>query len=126
MSYKNDFPNFGALNVKLPENFGDTSYRNDLMPCFTREFSDGARLVLWIDYADVSKRENELSKRFAVQLFDENDEREDIEESDDYSVILAAIETTLERFPACAYCDGSGYDAHDEKRPCNHCDGLGR
>jgi hypothetical protein len=87
------FPDFGELDIQVPANFNDTSYKNDTCPSFSStKFSNGSSLVLFVDYKGVEKREYEDTKRFILVLRDEEDTYvKDLVLTDDYAEILKAI-----------------------------------
>lgn len=59
-----EFPDFPAADMpSIPEGFEDTSWHNDICPCFT---SDALGLTIWVDYADKAKREHPQYQRFSV------------------------------------------------------------
>lgn len=64
MTYKTEFPDFGDLDIELPPDFEDTSWRNDTCPSFR---SMSRSLLLYIDYADPAAREYPESTRFTVE-----------------------------------------------------------
>jgi hypothetical protein len=68
-SYKEEFPDFGTLDVRLPEGFRDNSWHNDTMPCFVRDLpEDGEGMILiWTDYVNQLKREVPGNPRFFIQ-----------------------------------------------------------
>lgn len=83
--YRIAFPDFPASDLPLlPEGFVDRSWRNDACPCFVDvEFG----LELWIDFADVNKREFPDLKRFSLC----SELGAPIYESDDWADMLDAI-----------------------------------
>jgi hypothetical protein len=90
-----EFPDF---DYELPaiEGFIDTSWHNDVCPSLTRESPDdeSKTLILWCDYADVSKREHGDSvRRFTLVQgeYGNPDAQTTLCESDDLDDILAAI-----------------------------------
>ncbi|VTU38345.1 hypothetical protein H4CHR_04402 [Variovorax sp. PBS-H4] len=73
--YRKEFPRFGALDVTLPEGLVDHSWRDDICPSFCIPGPDFDRtgvaaLTLFIDYADLSERENKDLPRFAATTAD--------------------------------------------------------
>lgn len=71
-NYREEFPEFGELDVELPEGFVDASWKNDAMPCFTYTHDDGSVLRLWVDYADIKLSEIRR-ERFCLQHFEDED-----------------------------------------------------
>lgn len=73
--YRKEFPDFGELDIELPEGFVDRSWHNDAMPCFLNK---ELGLELWVDYADPELselgREKETGRypRFIVADLDGN------------------------------------------------------
>ena len=89
MTYQNEFPDFGTLDVTLPEGFIDTSWHNDVSPSFTRD-----NLLIWIDYKEPSDREFPETKRFTLCLLDPEGEYEKtLAHSDNWNIIVSAIDT---------------------------------
>lgn len=90
MTYKEEFPDF-VLDVALPANFEDRSWRNDLSPCF---INDARGLCLWVDYADPADREFGEGFRFSLTPVDSEGQHTDDEhllDTDDYAEVLAFL-----------------------------------
>lgn len=51
-----EFPNFGDLDVQLPDGFIDVSDKSYYCPGFTKECESGLTLSIMIDCADVAAR----------------------------------------------------------------------
>jgi hypothetical protein len=62
--YKQEFPRFGELDVKLPEGFEDSSDSDDVCPSFMRELSDSKYIVIFVDFKDPAERELQCAGRF--------------------------------------------------------------
>lgn len=74
-NYRTAFPDYGELDVTLPEGFVDASWHNDVCPCFEIQTDADAQtghagLTLFIDYADPAKRELGEVLRFSATLGD--------------------------------------------------------
>lgn len=68
--YLQEHPDFGLLDVTLPDGFEDWSYHNDVCPRFV---NPSRRLDVFIDYKDPEKREYERRGRFTVYTVDPED-----------------------------------------------------
>jgi len=70
MNYKAEFPDFGEMDVKIPDWLEDCSWHNDACPSFCNEELD---IHLFVDYADPALREMALVEdgRFCVSLLSE-------------------------------------------------------
>jgi len=90
--FKQEFPDFSLVaGVFIPDDFSDESWHNDICPSFRKDYADGGRCVLWMDYEPITKRISENAKRFTVYFYrSENDtcdghylsyESEDFEET---------------------------------------------
>jgi len=67
-TYLTEFPDFGPIDVAIPHDFHDDSWWNDACPSFTRDLGQG-QVVIWVDYADPSKRERpDINGRFKAQV----------------------------------------------------------
>lgn len=53
-NYREEFPEFGELDVQIPLGFNDVSWHNDAMPSFQMKLPCGNSVRLWIDYLDRS------------------------------------------------------------------------
>lgn len=63
-SFATEFPDFPVADMPaIPGGFIDTSWHNDVCPSFT---SDVLGLTIWVDYADVTRREHQGWLRFRV------------------------------------------------------------
>jgi hypothetical protein len=94
-SYLSEFPDFGPLDVVLPQGFTDCSWHNDAMPRWEKQLADGSLLTLWIDYADRSLSEFADSEHYfrflAAHYTDERDWISDIGLSNDFSDIVSQM-----------------------------------
>ncbi|WP_315922099.1 hypothetical protein [Mesorhizobium sp. SP-1A] len=89
--YKKEFPDF-ELDVAIPEGFEDVSWGNDGCPSFLHKELD---VLLYVDYADTSKREHEDTVRFSLITTEDGmltENREDLLDTDDFAEVLAKIE----------------------------------
>ena len=70
MSYWHEFPDFGTLDVDIPDGYADSSWHNDTMPSWSNEDDT---LRIWVDYADASLSEWGEGRvaRFAIHQYDE-------------------------------------------------------
>lgn len=92
-TYSTEFPDF-VMDVVVPSDFKDTSWRNDVCPSFMAH-----GLCLWIDYKEPEKREMQ-GKRFAIVTVDEEQQRgETLIETDDWSEVIAKIAELTPRVP---------------------------
>lgn len=87
------FPDFGVLDVVLPDGSEDISFRNDTCPSFlVRRYADGTSLVLYVDYADVGQREVKSGERFILQLMHgSGDPGKVLLSTDDYADVLTEV-----------------------------------
>lgn len=93
-NYKEAFPDFGELDVEMPEHLKDVSWSNEPCPCF---HSAEARVFLYVDYADRGLREFPEIERFGLQAAGEDgqhleDENRHLLHTDDFALVLDAIE----------------------------------
>lgn len=100
--YKDEFPDFGELDVALPDHFDDVSWSNEASPCF---HSSAARVFLFVDYVDPAKREFPEAQRFGLMEATEDgqhrsDEGGEILHTDDFSRILETVEARRAEFAA--------------------------
>lgn len=89
--YKQEFPDFD-LDIAIPEGFEDVSWVNDTCPSFQHKELD---LLLFVDYADPSKREHEDTLRFSLITTEDGmltDARDDLAYTDDFAEVLAKLE----------------------------------
>lgn len=70
MSYRDEFPEFGELDVEIPEGFTDNSWHNDVCPSFICQIDEvGDYIVkLSVDHKDPEKRELQGYPRFLAQV----------------------------------------------------------
>src|SRR5262245_20715089 len=68
MTWRVEFPDFTDMPA-IPENWQDVSWHNDIAPSFA---DDTGCFLLFVDYADESKREFSGHPRFAVYHSDES------------------------------------------------------
>lgn len=95
--YRTEFPDFGELDVKLPEDFVDSSWHNDMCPRFeiqrdSDEETGHASLTLFIDYADPAQRELGEVARFSATTGDPHMSSTKFFTTDDWNRMLAWIE----------------------------------
>jgi len=100
--YRDEFPDFGELDVALPDHFEDVSWGNEASPCF---HSPAARVFLYVDYADPAKREFPELGRFGLLEASQDgqhrpDEGGEILHTDDFSRILETVEARRAEFAA--------------------------
>jgi len=94
------FPDFGEIDVGIPDGFADNSWKNDACPSFVKQLPDGRYLVLYIDYQCREKRETPNMDRFQLQLADQEMEYlRDIVSSENYGDIEDALKLK-DPFPA--------------------------
>ena len=90
-TWQSEFPDFTDMPA-IPENWDDISWHNDICPSFADATGN---FLLFVDYADVNKREFQGEKRFAVYHCDESglcDEPQARFASDDWNVMLVYLE----------------------------------
>ena len=96
MTYRTEFPDFDDdVHPAKAAALGftdDTSWHNDTCPSFTCDV-----FVLFIDYADLSKREHIEAARFSIQ-----DQGESVLETDDWDDVRAYVEDGRRDFPPYA------------------------
>lgn len=87
MNFKTEFPDFPDADMPpMPPGFTDSSWHNNSCPSY---WSNAKGLTIFIDYVDVEKREiQQPGPRFSVI----DSECDDVVESDDWAVILAAVD----------------------------------
>ncbi len=90
MNYKTQFPDF---DDQMPEfvGFVDTSWHNDVCPSFQLDLGDGQGLRVWVDYADKTRRECPESKRFALDLMQEDEFVKTLVQTDNVEVLTWVI-----------------------------------
>lgn len=98
--YRKAFPDFGELDVELPDHFVDVSWGNEPCPCF---HSAEARAFLYVDYADAALREFPEMERFGLQAAGEDgqhleDDRRQLLHTDDFGLVLQRIEARRAEF----------------------------
>jgi len=88
-NYLTEFPDFGTLDFD-PSSIGftDDSWHNDVCPSFVR-----GDLKLWVDYADIDRRETGNS-RYTLCLMDGDGQCiEDLFETEEISLIIERIKS---------------------------------
>jgi hypothetical protein len=100
MKYQKEFPDFPAADMPdlMPQGFADTSWHNDSCPSFT---SEDLGLRIWIDYSDRELCEHAGGSRFALEPSDNEDDITEQVISDNWAVILEAIEEERAEIGAC-------------------------
>jgi hypothetical protein len=99
MKYPTEFPDFPATDMPAtPQGFADNSWHNDSCPNFT---SEELGLRIWIDYADKEQREVPEASRFVLEPSDNADNITDPIVTDDWAVILEAVEEERAEIAAC-------------------------
>lgn len=98
-NYQQEFPDFAAADLPaIPQGFEDSSWHNDACPSF---ISAELGLRIWINYADKEKREQQGDSRFGLQVENTDDDITDPVNSDDWAVILEAVEEERAEITAC-------------------------
>ena len=68
MSYRSEFPDYDG-DFYCPQGWIDNSWHNNMSPhCEKRDETKGVRFLIWQNYIDVEKRENEDEDRYVVQI----------------------------------------------------------
>lgn len=94
MPYRDEFPDFGDMDVAIPEGFKDLSWHNDTCPSFGYLLpgfaqNDERYLIVFIDYADEAKREFEGVARFMAYVQDNVGMPSDVQfSSDDWHAVV--------------------------------------
>lgn len=95
--YREEFPDFGEIDVQIPAGFEDISWRNDPCPSFgDKELG----LVLFVDYKDAGLREFPETPRFTLRSvgtdgFGEivyGDGDIDVISTDDFDAVIAEVD----------------------------------
>lgn len=88
MTYQTEFPDFPAADMPaIPAGFEDSSWHNDLCPCFIDE---DAGLIIFVDFADPAKREFPDTHRFYLNAYDQGPGSE-IASTNDWAELLNAV-----------------------------------
>lgn len=91
--FKQEFPDFGEMDVEIPSDFEDQSWHNESCPCF---HSETAQAFLWVDYEDPARREYEGALGFTLSVSIDgqvpDDAREPLCSTDDWAAMLKAID----------------------------------
>lgn len=91
LRYREEFPDFPAEDMpNFPEGWTDSSWHNDICPS---RMSPDDTIQVFVDYADPDRREMPELPRFSVSRLSESDNPETLLESDDWSEVLAFIQT---------------------------------
>jgi hypothetical protein len=61
--WKQEFPEFGEMDVVIPEGFEDASWRNEPCPCFVNSALDAC---LYVEFRNPEAREFPEVKRFML------------------------------------------------------------
>lgn len=87
------FPDFGELDIALPDGSKDISWKNNTCPSFVvKRFSDGTSLVLYVDYQNMRDREVEGGKQFMLQLnHGDGEPGKVVVSTDDYQQVLHEV-----------------------------------
>ncbi|SIO50051.1 hypothetical protein SAMN05443247_06618 [Bradyrhizobium erythrophlei] len=98
-NHQQEFPDFPAADMPaIPQGFEDNSWHNDSCPNFT---SAELGLRIWIDFADPEQREISEGCRFTLEPSDNEDTITEPISTDDWAVILEAIEEERAEIGAC-------------------------
>ncbi|WP_175619482.1 hypothetical protein [Bradyrhizobium sp. 2S1] len=82
----------------IPQGFTDSSWHNDSCPNFT---SEELGLRIWVDYADKAQREHPDASRFVLEPSDNEDNITDPICTDDWAVIIEAVEEERAEIVGC-------------------------
>lgn len=98
-NYQKEFPDFPRADLPaIPQGFEDNSWHNDSCPNFT---SAELGLRIWVDFADKAQREHPDASRFTLEPSDNEDSITDPICTDDWAVILEAVEEERAEITAC-------------------------
>lgn len=90
MTFRTEFPDFDPATMPaIPSGFDDVSWHNDMCPSFLNE---AAGLIIFVDYVDCKEREFPEIPRFTLGTWDNGNTGNDIVSTDDWQLVLAAIE----------------------------------
>ena len=74
MTYKKAFPDFDYIPfLSMHDNWLDNSYANDVCPKFERETDLKNLVVVFFDYADIEKREDNENEKYYIAIYDINE-----------------------------------------------------
>jgi hypothetical protein len=98
-NYQTEFPDFPPADLPaIPQGFEDNSWHNDSCPNF---ISAELGLRIWIDFADSKQRDIMEGSRFTLEPSDNEDNITDAICSDEWPVILEAIEEERAEVAGC-------------------------
>lgn len=94
MKFQEEFPDFKPEDLpEIPGGFTDESWRNDACPCF---INVELRLILFVDFKEVSQREFEAGPRFIVMPSDHEGcfigDGSTLLETDDWDEVLRLVD----------------------------------
>jgi len=92
MTYRTEFPDFDPTTLPaIPDGWTDQSWHNDACP----SFNTGRGMVVFIDFARVTRRQIDMGGRFVVAPDPETDDRSDaLLVTDDWSAVLLFVESS--------------------------------
>lgn len=105
MSYRDEFPDFGDVDVTIPDGFQDLSWHNDTCPSFGMELpgypeSDPRWIRVFIDYADKTKSEHPDNPRFLAVVDGElGSEPATQLASDAWKAVVGWLKAEIARYP---------------------------
>lgn len=113
-TYRTEFPDFGDLDIALPDGFRDISRRVDRMPSFALTLSAPdtmpvTEVILFIDSADPFQRKQEETPRFTMLVMQDHTELLASFESDDYAEILSSIDIVASEYRRQAAAAGPSH-----------------
>lgn len=98
-NYQKEFPDFPPADLPaIPQGFEDNSWHNDSCPNFTNA---ELGLRIWVDYADKAQREHPDASRFVLEPSDNEDTITDPICTDDWAVIIEAVEEERAEIAGC-------------------------
>lgn len=92
--WQREFPDFTAAELPaIPATWVDLSWHNDISPSFsaTPDALAGTGISVWVDYADVARREFGEGDRFGVYMTDLGGERSHEWSSNDWEAVLVKV-----------------------------------
>lgn len=95
--YKKHFPHMARVDLPVFEGFTDTSWKNDMMPSFTRHIGCDRKLVIWADHPEPAEREFPDGTQYTLSYESGDDHTyiETITDTDDPAALQLCIDGFL-------------------------------